>query len=222
MITEVPQLTDELRTVITRALETPYTSTSCKDAVKTGNHYQSVSLGSERTTGFRDDRDRFLDQIDFVNKKVLDLGSNLGELSRSARSHGARLVDGFEYDSFFVQTANALNAYNCTTRVSFFERDITDPMIYQEDYDLVLAFSVFHYVAPVLEAISRRTRELLIVETHKLNDNLESSYIAPVRKYLPHYKLLGRSDWGRSFSDDEERAVVAFARDEQLLVSCLR
>jgi SAM-dependent methyltransferase len=213
---EIPTVKQELRELILDALKRAYSS-SGKDGIETGNHYQSVMLGGEHTNGFRSDRAEFLDQIDFRGKRVLDLGANLGELSRAARARGAGLVDGLEYDPFFVEVAQMLNAYNATTGVSFYERDITDPAIYREHYDVVLAFSVFTYIGGVLERLTEVTDEALVLETHKLDGNLESDYIGPVRKYLPSYEVLGESDWGRSLPEHETRAVIVFARHRAAL-----
>src|SRR5918993_725045 len=126
----------EFKELILRCLSANYMGESCKDGIKTLNHYQSVALGEIQTTGVRTDRSKFLDQIDLQGKRVLDLGSNLGEISRAARVKGARLVDGFEYDQYFVEIANLINAYNGSTRVSFYPRDITDPVVYDEHYDI--------------------------------------------------------------------------------------
>ena len=193
---ERPNLKPELKELLVRSLELPYQSHSCKDAIPTDNHYQSVVLGSDTTPGFRSARESLLDQIDFAGKKVLDLGSNLGELSRAARARGASLVDGFEYDPYFVQIGNAVNAYNDVTRVSFFEKDITSPATYDERYDIVLAFSVFVYIEPVLALVAGITNELLILETHRLENNLEAYYVESVRRFFPHFTMLGESEWG--------------------------
>src|SRR5712691_1055079 len=147
---EIPTLKSELKQLILDGLRRRYVSVSGDDGIETGNHYQSVTLGDERTSGFRSDRAAFLDQIDFRGKRVLDLGANLGEISRAARARGAAVVDGYEYDTFFVEIAQVLNAYNGTTGVSFYQRDITDPTAYDEHFDVVLAFSVFTYIHPVL------------------------------------------------------------------------
>jgi SAM-dependent methyltransferase len=217
----VPSVQGELKDLILRSLREGYTSTSCQDGIRTGNHYQSIRLGEERTTGFRSDRSAILDQIDFSGKKVLDLGSNLGELSRSARERGAYLVDGFEYDHYFLEVARLINVYNETTRVSFYQRDITDPGIYEEHYDIVLVFSVFTYVSKVLKQVCAITDQVLILETHKLEGNLESSYLKPVLKYFPHYKIIGESDWGINQDSKEVRAIIAFAKDQSTLLRCL-
>lgn len=216
-----PSFDPKLRELILDALEDPYVSESSSDRIETGNHYQSVRLGSETTAGFRSARSEILDEISFHGKEVLDLGSNLGELSRAARMRGARLVDGYESDPFFVDLAYAINAYNRTSRVSFFERDITNPMSYTGEYDIVLAFSVAHYVYSVLGILARITRELLVVETHRLDNNLETRYIAPLRPYFPFHQVLGTSEWSLSGAESEHRAVVAFATDERALASGL-
>ena len=212
-----PTIKHDLKQLILQGLAAQYISESCAGGVETGNHYQSVWLGDEVTSGFRTQRYDLLDRISFERKTVLDLGSNLGELSRAARARGAALVDGFEYDPFFVEMASAINAYNETTRVSFYQRDITDPAIYREPYDIVLAFSVFIYIEDRLSEIAAITKELLIVETHKLVGNLEPTYLDPLRAHFAAYEILGETEWGTPHSEDVRRAVVALARDSETL-----
>jgi hypothetical protein len=213
------EIDDRLEQLIVSLLDAKYVGESCKAGIQTGNKYQPVKLRETIIEGFRTDRAHILDQIDFAGKNVLDLGSNLGELSRDARSRGASLVDGYEYDAFFLRLANLINAYNLTTRVSFHQRDITDPSIYTEPYDVVLAFSVFSYVSPVMDRIADITRDVLILETHKLESNLEQ-YVRSIRRFLPHFELLGQTEWGGSGEGD--RAVIAFAKEEGKLRSTLR
>jgi hypothetical protein len=213
---------DELRELILRALQANYISRSCKDDVLTGNHYQSVVLGEMQTTGFRTDRREILDQIDFEGKKILDLGSNLGEISRAVRTRGARWVDGFEYDQYFLQIANLINAYNDVTGVSFYRRNIVDPSVYGEHYDIVLAFSVFVYVEDMLSNIARIADQAFILETHKLEGDLESTYLGPVLSYFPYYKILGKSEWGTPHDADEVRAIIVFAKREAALAAVLK
>jgi 23S rRNA G2069 N7-methylase RlmK/C1962 C5-methylase RlmI len=124
-----PNIKKELEDLILKFLGASYVSGKSKDGTKTGHNYQSVSLREIQTSGFHTDRREVLDQIDFEGKKVLDLGSNLSEVSRAARLRGAYLVDGFEYDKYFLQTAELINAYNDVTRVSFYQRDISDPSV---------------------------------------------------------------------------------------------
>jgi hypothetical protein len=220
---EVPSLKGELRELIARYLELYYVSESCKDGIKTENRYQPISVGELETPGVRSSRSEILDRIVFAQKTVLDLGSNLGELSRGARARGASLVDGFESDPFFVELATALNSYGQVTRVSYYERDITDPSTYQDHYDVVLAFSVFVYIEPVLDQLAGVTDELFVLETHRLEgNNLEDYYVRVVGRYFPHYAIIGESDWDvRLGGEGDRRAVLAFARDESTLLAAL-
>jgi 2-polyprenyl-3-methyl-5-hydroxy-6-metoxy-1,4-benzoquinol methylase len=210
-----------LRSLILEKLDAPYTSLSTIGQIPTGNHYQSVKLGDLRTRGFRNDRAEILDQIDFTAKKVLDLGSNLGELSRETRARGARLVDGFESDSYLIDLAEAINVFNGTTRVSFYQRDITDPVSYDEEYDIVLAFSIFTYIRNCLPRIAEITN-LLVVETHKLDGNFDAYYIDPLTSYFPHFRILGLSDWGANLVGEEARAIVMFGKREDDLLNASR
>jgi SAM-dependent methyltransferase len=219
---EVPTVKPELKKLILDALKRAYVSVSSKDGIETGNRYQSVTLGDEHTTGFRSDRANFLDQIDFQGKRVLDLGSNLGDISRAARARGAAIVDGYEYDTFFVELARLLNAYNGTARVSFYERDITEPKSYGERYDIVLAFSVYTYLERVLDAVASITDGVLVLETHRLHGNLESTYLNPIGRTFPHHMILGSSDWGSAGDADGERAVVVFAKKDAALRAHVR
>jgi hypothetical protein len=202
---------ERLRGLIESGLALPYTSHSGFDGTATGNHYQSVALGGEATSGFRGDRAAVLDCIDFRGRKVLDLGSNLGEMSRSARARGARLVDGVEYDPFFVELAQLITAYNGQARVSFRQGDITDPGLYGERYDLVLALSVFHYVSRVLDQLAAVT-DVLVLETHKLHGNFDGGYLEPVQARFPSMRVLGQTDWGQLGDGSETRLVIAVAK----------
>ena len=106
----------------------------------------------------REDRGRFLDALDLRGRTVLDLGSNLGEISREARARGAALVDGFEIDPYFNEIAQLVNVLTGTTGVSFYERDMADPATYGEPYDVVLAFSAFRFIADRLDRACRHHR----------------------------------------------------------------
>jgi len=213
-------LDTKLKALILEKLDAPYTSLSTTGQLPTGNHYQSVKLGNLRTRGFRDDRAEILDQIDFTGKKVLDLGSNLGELSREARARGARLVDGFEWDPYFIELAEAINAFNGTTRVSFTQRNIADPAAYEEHYDVVLAFSVFTYIRQCLPRIAEITN-LLVIETHKLAGNFDAGYIDPLADHFPYFRILGSSDWGANVDGEGARAIVMLGKREDDLAKAL-
>lgn len=212
-----PTIRPEVRELILQALKRQYLSESCHDAIQTGNAYQSIDLGDERTSGFRTHRMELLDQINFAGKRVLDLGSNLGEMSRAARARGAELVDGFEYDTYFIEIANLVNAHNGVSRVSFYQRDITNPAIFRDTYDVVFAFSVFIYLRAVVKELAAITREILVLETHRLDDNLHDVYLGPLSEYFPFHRSLGETEWGTSVDDKVKRAVIVFAKTEAAL-----
>lgn len=216
----IPTVKAELRKLILHALELQYTSQSSVDRQLTGNHYQSVRLGDERTRGFRTDRREFLERLAFRGKSVLDLGSNLGEMSRLVRELGADWVDGYEYDPYFVEIARLVNVYNDTTRVCFYEADVSRAQSYGREYDIVLAFSVWVYIIGVMDQVAAATRQALVFETHKLENNLQV-YIDLIGRHFPFHEVLGYSEWATSLDKKEKRAIVVFARTANDLDSML-
>ncbi len=217
----IPSVKSKLKELILESLNIKYTSESCQDQILTGNNYQSISLGDFQTAGFRTNRAEILDMVNFKNKKVLDLGSNFGEMSRSARSRGAYLVDGFEYDPFFIEIANMINSYNNITRVSFYKRDITTSNTFNENYDIVCAFSVFTYIQNIFDKIAEVTNELFILETHQLSNNFESVYLKNILPHFKYYRFLGNTDWGTNKNLDEHRAIIAFAKNQDVFSHAL-
>jgi SAM-dependent methyltransferase len=214
---------EELKQLILRALGAQYTSVSSMDSIETGNAYQSIALGDTQTSGFREDRGDLLDRIEFEGKRVLDLGSNLGEVSRAARARGAALVDGFEYDPYFIEIADLINAYTETTRVSFFQRDISDVAAFEHHYDIVLAFAVFGQGLRVsLPRVAEICDGIMVLETHRLEGNFESTYMEPISEHFPHHRVLGQTQWGSPFDRRETRAVVVFAKEEAHLAEMVR
>jgi hypothetical protein len=115
-----------------------------------GNHASNSSADTGADTV---DHQWILDRLELEGKTVLDIGSGRGDTSRKARIGGAELVDGFEPNGELVSTARLLNAYHGATRVSFFERDLTDPSSYAERYDIVLALSVPDVLEGIVETL---------------------------------------------------------------------
>ncbi|NMC98782.1 MAG: class I SAM-dependent methyltransferase, partial [Bacteroidales bacterium] len=119
----VPSFSDQFKKLIVDAVNVPYVSISNFESIRTGNNYQTIDLGEVEKKGGRSNRLKFLYQIDFQGKTVLDLGANTGENSRIVRRLGASLVDGIEYDPYFVEIGRAINALSGMTRVSLFQGD---------------------------------------------------------------------------------------------------
>jgi SAM-dependent methyltransferase len=211
-------LVPELGDVATEALQAPYSSFSSTDQSETGIGYQAVAIGDVTTRGHRKERGHVLDLLDLQDKRVLDLGSNVGEMSRHARARGARRVDGFEYDPYFIEVANLLNVIADTTRVSFFQRDISDPEVYAERYDVVMAFSVMRFMVGCLDQIAQIT-DVLLVEAHTLGGNFDRR-LRRLAQRFPAYRMLGESDIRPEIPHDL-RPVILFARDEEHLIAAL-
>jgi SAM-dependent methyltransferase len=211
-------LAPELARVASQALQTRYSSFSSTDQSETGNRYQAVTIGARTTRGERKPRGHVLDVLDLEGKRILDLGSNLGEMSRLARARGAALVDGFEYDPYFIEVANFLNVIADTSRVSFFERDISDPAIYTECYDIVFAFSVMRFMAGCVDEIAAIT-DVMLVEGHTQGGNFERR-LRRLAERFPAYRMLGESDIDPAAPDDR-RPMILFAVDEERLIATL-
>jgi hypothetical protein len=156
-------------------------------------------------------RAALLDQVDLGGKHVLDLGSDLGQLSRAARARGAALVDGFESDPERITLARLLNAYYDATRISFYSRDLADPASYTGSYDVVLALGVLERLGPALESVVRVTGGILVA------DPAGAEQAAALRERLPHWQALGQGETGA----DGENAFV-FAADPGSLRSALK
>jgi SAM-dependent methyltransferase len=190
---DIPSFKKELRELIIAETQKPYVSRSIRDAISTGNNYQTLALENTLRQGGRQSRERFLFQIDFRNKSVLDVGANTGENSRIVRRLGASLVDGYEYDPFFVETGRAVNALTGMTRVSLFQGDCTRPELFEGmKYDIVLALAVWVYIKDTIREIAKATN-VIVFETHTLDHGIEA-YYQPLVKHFSHIVSLGYSD----------------------------
>lgn len=212
-------LTDALRArvkaTIIEALRVKYVSVSSHMAYTTGNAYQALTLDDEAVGGYRQDRSNLFARFDFSGRRVLDCGCNLGELSRLARARGAVLVDGIEYDDYFVQIARLVTAFKGVSRVSFSQGDLTKPNTIKDTYDVTMAFSVFPYILPVLDRIGACTTEALVLETHNISSDILKVYITPVSKQFPYHTFVDYTDFGHG---EGKRAVLVFAKRPSTLL----
>ena len=201
---DVPSFRDRYIDLIVEATKQKYVATSIHNQIRTGNNYQSTDLGGIFRQGARSLRCSLLERIDFNNASVLDLGCNTGEVSRDIRQLGARLVDGYEYDPFFVETGRAMNAALGTTRVSLFQGDVTNRKLYEAmQYDIVVALSVYVYIISRIPDIAK-IADILVFETHTLDHGLDF-YLHNLLPHFPFAKHLGYSE-----NDKDPRKSRAF------------
>lgn len=215
---DVPTYRPQLLDLIVDATSHKYVSRSIHDSILTGNNYQTIDLGDTLRMGGRKKRYDKILQIDFMDKKVLDIGANTGEISRYIRRLGARLVDGYEYDQFFVETGRMINAYTGTTRVSLFQGDATRSELYTEPYDVVVALSVYVYIKDVLKRISEIS-DVMVFETHTLDHGLDF-YLSKICKFYPFYRHLGFTDEDPKLK--KSRALLIFSKKAKYLDSLVK
>lgn len=215
---EIPSLTEKLRDVCIEAMELRYTSISSEGAIKTGNNYQSIDFDKTLTLGGRPARNIFFDHVNLKDKTALDVGANTGEQSRLARKRGASMVDGIEYDNYFVQTGRAINAATGMTRVSLFQGDATNPDTFDAfpRYDMILAFAVWVYIKYVLDKLAEKS-DVVFFETHTLDHGLDM-YIKPMTQYWPHFRVMG---YDQMRDMRKSRGVLMFAKTREQLGSAL-
>jgi len=210
---EIPSFSRKLEQLIIEATSCKYVSRSICDSILTGNNYQTIDLGDVMYLGGRPKRTNLISTIDFRGKKVLDIGANTGEISRYIRRLGASLVDGYEYDSFFVEIGRMINAYTGITRVSLYQGDASNPEFYSEKYDVVVALAVYVYIKNVLDKIAEIT-DVMLFETHTLDQGLDF-YLEKITPYFPYFQHMGYTDFHKELTNS--RALLLFSKDEGLL-----
>lgn len=216
---DIPSISSELKDLIIKATKLPYIARSIFQSIETGNNYQSLDLGKIQQKGGRPSRERYLSQIDFRGKTVLDIGANTGENSRIVRKLGASLVDGIEYDPFFVELGRAINAVSGMTRVSLFQGDCTKPELFSGmKYDIVLALAVWVYLQDTMKQVAEIT-DTLVFETHTLDHGMEF-YYSRVLPYFPNAIALGYTE--KPKDPHKSRMFVVFGKNREKLNSIVK
>jgi hypothetical protein len=162
-----------------------------------GGSAADSSWRAETGIGDGSGRDPILEQLDFEGRKVLDLGCGLGDRSRRVRARGAKLVDGFDRDPDRLRAARLLNAFHDATRVSFYDRDVSDPESYSECYDIVLALPVATAIESVMGRIAEITCRLLVTELPGSGPE-ESALLSSIQKVFQSHEIIA-SGSGRRY-----------------------
>jgi predicted Ser/Thr protein kinase len=91
--------------------------------------------------------------VDFRNKRVVELGCNMGLLSSFAMIHGAKAAIGADYDPRVVESAK-LVARALGSGAEFFRIDLVTDRAWEEQLgtgDIVTALSVMHWLPPTAQ-----------------------------------------------------------------------
>jgi len=108
-------------------------------------------------------------------KSVLDLGSNVGAMSYSLHSLGAKSILGIEFDEEKVDLANRIAAYNGLNSVAFCQGDIDnlDTSGFEDGYDIVLCLAIESHVKHpqrLYSLLERYANNVVCFEGNSLTD----------------------------------------------------
>jgi hypothetical protein len=150
-----------------------------------------------------------LDALVLGGRRVLELGTDLGDVARAARRHGAELVDAVDRDPGRVEAARLLCVLQGVDRISFAEGDAGLASTYADEYDVVLAFGpALDAMRPLLPRVAQNLRGPLLAELPAGEDAPADAALAEA---LPARRVVVEPE------DGDGVAVVACASDRTAL-----
>ncbi len=212
---------DSAKQIVQQVLQSDYRSYSPNDHILTGNKYQTVRLGQEVVSGFREE-DRFFpfEGYDPFGKVCSDLGSNLGEVARTLVARGADLVRAIEYDEVFVAVSRLVDIVSEVQNIAYMTGDLTRDDLLRPS-DIYSCLSVFRFIAGRLHEIAEKTSEMAVFETHAVKGLVDvKPYLREIATAFPFVSLIGYSDW-HAGSKENRRALIWAAKSKLLLYRCL-
>jgi SAM-dependent methyltransferase len=197
---DAPTLRPQLRELLTEAL-----------AERLGPGGAGLDPDAEvvRSDAARARRIAALDGVVLGGRRVLDLGSGLGDLARAARRRGAELVDAVDRDPGRVELARLLCVLQDVDRISFAEGDAGRASTYADEYDAILAFGpALDAMRPILPRVAQNLRGPLLAELPADGGEVADAALAQA---LPARRTLVEP------GDGDGVAVVACASDRGAL-----
>ena len=164
---------------------------------------------AEREPSPLDDTD-FLARLDLRGRRVLVIGSGLGELARLVRARGAGLVDVLEPDADRARTERLITAHEDVTRVFFFDRAVADPQGFAPGYGLALAPLGTDDLEPVLDDLSRNAKVLV---TPLPVSRGKAAVPDAVHAAFPQHEVLGAGGSANGGRSRSKRRMVALAAE---------
>lgn len=121
--------------------------------------------------------------LDLYNKDVLDVGCNIGEMSRLAKGLGASYVAGIDCEYEYIKDALYLDPtgnYNCC-----------DACDIAGNYDIIIASAMFHYIKDHDKFMNRLARvgKLVTMDVwvndDQTTDAIDAFYLSSRELYIP-------------------------------------
>ena len=131
-------------------------------------NYQTIG----NITGQRDleYRKKYFKKEDFINKDIIDIGCNIGQMCFFSKELGAKNVLGIDYDKEAIKIANTINKYN---DVLFQTDDIDNYLLYTSlpCVDTILLLSVIGTQeltnkSGIISKLSQLTKNTMYIEGH--------------------------------------------------------
>ena len=104
--------------------------------------YQCIDgKNGQRDLNFRKD---FFQKKDFINKNVLDVGCNMGQMCKYAFQQGADSILGMDFDKSVIKVANSLLTEEEKNKISYLVDDVDNSTFYTNlnKFDTIMLLSV--------------------------------------------------------------------------------
>lgn len=161
----------------------------------------------------------FFDRLVLTGRRVLLIGTGLGDLARDARARGAGVVDVLEPDSARAKVERMITARRDVNRVFFFDVDIADPATYAGGYGLALVPWSVEDIEPALPHIAKSTKVLV---TRLPVSRGKVAVPASLQKAFPYHETLGVAASSNGGNGRKKSVMVALAADPDTLTRLLR
>lgn len=131
-------------------------------------NYQTIgNVRGQRDINYRKE---YFKKEDFINKDVIDVGCNIGQMCLFSKELGAKNVLGIEYDKEAIKIANELNKYD---DILFQVDDIDNYFLYTSlpEVDTILLLSVIGTCEltnknGILSKLSQKAKKVMYIEGH--------------------------------------------------------
>lgn len=116
-----------------------------------------------------------LGNIDFKNKKVLDLACSDGYFSIQALLQDANYIKGIDLDVLRIEKANFIKDYYQYNNIDFNIEDVYNIDLELENYDIIMCLGLLHRIPDMEQLLNKlkKRSNILIIETKVLDTDKE-------------------------------------------------